>query len=312
MSVDFGMPAIEIAIALSFVFFLLSLIATRLNEWIAGIFKLRAKNLEAGIEGMLGDDGIAQGVLEHPLVRADLKKRDRRIGRGKKKERKPSYVSPQDFALAFLDVVSRKSNASDGDAVKAVRAEAQTDSDLGLQLRALLGEEDPTVTRLRLTVEKWFDDSMERVSGWYTRRLQWITLGLAVVITVGLNASTVRIADRLADEPAVRAAVVAKAEAAQESGEEAGQTEDQVKEGKTLKPAGEGVESAYSDLAALQLPILWADENSPFDTWPTFWTTLAGWLITILAISLGAPFWFDALGKLSNLRAAGGKPEKKK
>ena len=35
---------------------------------------------------------------------------------------------------------------------------------------------------------------------------------------------------------------------------------------------------------------------------------IAGWLLTILAISLGAPFWFDTLGRLSRLRSSG-KPE---
>jgi len=30
------------------------------------------------------------------------------------------------------------------------------------------------------------------------------------------------------------------------------------------------------------------------------------------AISLGAPFWFDLLGKVARLRASGGKPGSKK
>ena len=36
--------------------------------------------------------------------------------------------------------------------------------------------------------------------------------------------------------------------------------------------------------------------------------TLGGWLLTIAAISLGAPFWFDTLSRLSRLRSTG-KPE---
>ena len=35
------------------------------------------------------------------------------------------------------------------------------------------------------------------------------------------------------------------------------------------------------------------------------WRTIVGWLITIAAISLGAPFWFDLLGKIAHLRASG-------
>lgn len=33
-----------------------------------------------------------------------------------------------------------------------------------------------------------------------------------------------------------------------------------------------------------------------------------GWLVTAVAVSLGAPFWFDALGKLANLRGSGPPP----
>jgi hypothetical protein len=36
---------------------------------------------------------------------------------------------------------------------------------------------------------------------------------------------------------------------------------------------------------------------------------LLGWMLTILAISLGAPFWFDMLNKLVNVRSAGKSPD---
>lgn len=48
------------------------------------------------------------------------------------------------------------------------------------------------------------------------------------------------------------------------------------------------------------------------DTWAWWGNSLlmlAGWLITALACTLGAPFWFDALGKLVKMRASGAKPD---
>jgi hypothetical protein len=39
-----------------------------------------------------------------------------------------------------------------------------------------------------------------------------------------------------------------------------------------------------------------------------FWSwlgRLAGWSATVLALSLGAPFWFDVLGKFARLRNTG-------
>jgi len=37
-----------------------------------------------------------------------------------------------------------------------------------------------------------------------------------------------------------------------------------------------------------------------------------GWLLTAMAISLGAPFWFDILNKVVTVRASGKAPEEKK
>ncbi len=36
---------------------------------------------------------------------------------------------------------------------------------------------------------------------------------------------------------------------------------------------------------------------------------LMGWLLSAAALSKGAPFWFDVLGKLVNIRRAGAKPK---
>ena len=38
---------------------------------------------------------------------------------------------------------------------------------------------------------------------------------------------------------------------------------------------------------------------------------LFGWLITVVAASLGAPFWSNLLNKFTNVRAAGKPPKKR-
>jgi hypothetical protein len=42
--------------------------------------------------------------------------------------------------------------------------------------------------------------------------------------------------------------------------------------------------------------------------WVDFIRVLAGWLLSGIAISMGAPFWFDLLGKVMNVRNTGAKP----
>lgn len=289
MSLDLGSPAIEIAIALSFVFFLLSVIVTACTEIVAWATKQRAKQLIKGIEGLIGDPEVAAQVLEHPLVQSD--------NTTPPDEKQPSYVSARNFAMALMDTVRQG-----GQTFEALKANVATlpEGALKAQLEGLLTETESDVAAFRKSVEGWFDDAMDRVSGWYKRWSQWWTLGIAIVVAVGLNASTVRIVEHLAKEPAVRTAVVGQAEAAGEA--------EQPEAADTPKEAGEKIEAAYSELGDLKLPLMWSDENVPDD--PKGWgLTAIGWALTVVALTLGAPFWFDTMGKLSRLRSAGRRPE---
>jgi hypothetical protein len=84
----------------------------------------------------------------------------------------------------------------------------------------------------------------------------------------------------------------------------------------TLNENFKTVDTLYKQLYALHLPIGWSKGPDgeiaclkPGDSWPS---KLAGWMITIMALSLGTPFWFDLLNKLVNLRGAGPAPNHKK
>jgi len=71
---------------------------------------------------------------------------------------------------------------------------------------------------------------------------------------------------------------------------------------------------ALGQLKQAGLPIGWSPIAKPAvapNGLPWLDTVLmpVGWLITALACTLGAPFWFDALGKLVKLRGSGSRPE---
>jgi hypothetical protein len=61
----------------------------------------------------------------------------------------------------------------------------------------------------------------------------------------------------------------------------------------------------------LGLPVGWGDKKILWQqSWPSWWQTsdfpwrsIPGWLVTALAISLGAPFWFDMLNKVMVIRS---------
>lgn len=306
MNIDFGNSVIDVAIALSFAFFLLSLVASAVREFFAGVFGLRTKNLVKGLEGMLGDAVVAEKVMEHPLVQTEL-------GKGKglyrpatgrlawlkdlfKRGHGPSYISSRNFAIALKA------------ALKEV-PEAAQNLRLKQQIEALSHEFLPNSPPPVTSVEKWFNDSMERVSGWYKRHSQYWMAAIAVVIAVGLNASAIRLVERFESEPTLRAAVVKQAEKTVEKGEFAKEKAkgDPVKQ---IENAGTESGKALDQIEELKLPLMWSGVNAPHSA-QDWLTDALGWLITAIAVSLGAPFWFDSLGKLANLRMAGKNPEEK-
>jgi hypothetical protein len=70
---------------------------------------------------------------------------------------------------------------------------------------------------------------------------------------------------------------------------------------------------ALKALQAAGLPIGWSGSAAPSLfagkwAWANALLVPLGWLVTALACTLGAPFWFDALGKLVRLRGSGQRP----
>jgi hypothetical protein len=134
---------------------------------------------------------------------------------------------------------------------------------------------------------------MDRATGWYKRKVQIILFVIALAIAAGLNADTINVADRLARDEALRAHVVAQAQKAGSSDAE-------------TNPTAEDVETQIAAARASGLPMGWGGENIPnYPLLGVIGEKLAGFVLTAFALVLGAPFWFDLLGKFARLRSTG-------
>jgi len=105
----FGSYILDVAIGLVFVYMLLSLLCSTINEQvIARFFSLRAKTLENGIKNMLADKNgvLTQQIYDNPLIKGLTQ----HALSGK--PRKPSYIPSDLFAQAVmaLDVVQAYKN----------------------------------------------------------------------------------------------------------------------------------------------------------------------------------------------------------
>jgi hypothetical protein len=280
----FGSQILEVAIGIVFVYLLLSLICSTANELVARMSALRSGTLEAGIHNLLSGktpsgQELADIFYEHPLIKGLYRQGcfDKLVGR----KGKPSYIPSSTFALTLFDIFA-PTNAAGPKTLTDVRNAVVNlpDSETRNTLLFLIDEAEGDLKKARGNVEQWFNNAMERVSGWYKRNIQLITLGVAFIISAGLNADTFIIANSFYRDPTVRASVVAGAQ--QPLPTESEQSLTKIKQ----------------TLQQLQLPMGWSDTRMIPSTSLGWITKFFGWLFTTLAISLGAPFWFDLLGKI--------------
>ena len=80
-------------------------------------------------------------------------------------------------------------------------------------LLALFEDAQNDVEKFKENIEIWFNNSMDRISGWYKRRAQWVVAGLAVTAAVSMNVDAVLIVKHLQTYPGARESLVAQAKA---------------------------------------------------------------------------------------------------
>lgn len=281
-----GSTILEVAIGIAFVYLLLAMLCSTINEWIASLLHARANNLSGAIQELLNDQTMAggknflQAFYAHPVITGLMKDRAH-----------PAYIPSRSFALAVMDIAVPNVEGSTTFADLENGIKALPPGDVRTSLLALLQNAQGSFSKAQLNIENWFNDAMDRASGWYRRRTQLWTILIAATITLAVNADSLRIASRLWTAPTVRAQIAAQAATTAPPGTKT--TEEQINQLGQLVGWTPDVEK---DLA----------EKSDLAAWIT---RIMGWIITIVAVSMGAPFWFDVLNKFVNLRNTGRPPE---
>ncbi|HXQ67333.1 MAG TPA: hypothetical protein VN980_12225 [Alphaproteobacteria bacterium] len=292
--------AIDVAIGLVLMYLVLSLVCTTFNEFVATVLGLRARTLKSGLEKILDVQTLKNDFYNHGLVdggNAAIR------GRHIFTERHVSYMTGRTFAMALLGSLDpTKPIPAIADIANSVKN--LPDSNIRDTLLAHLATAQNNLQDLRDSVATWFDGAMNRVSGVYKRRLKWISLGVGLAIAAIVNADTITVGKSLWQDAALRAQMV---EAANKIVTNGMNTVVPNCDKSTVSCLLDSVKSAETDLRPL--PIGW-DFSSVGKGWAFWLLKLGGLALTAIALSLGAPFWFDTLSKFVNLRGTGAKPKK--
>lgn len=305
--------ALGTAIGLIMMYLVLSLFCTTINELIATILNLRSNTLRDALTKLIDVKGLNVEFYRHGLIDSakvaatggDTPSAKAEGGKSFQESRHPAYLSPRAVAMALLDsaVFQHTQNLDVIPTVENVKAAVLKlpDSNVRDALISCLAQCGDDMIKLRDAVAAWFDTSMDRLSGNYKRQMQIISVIVGLALAALFNADTLQVGVALWNDSSLSAAV--------------GQAATQVVNDKTLTKKCDGdpdpIGCQTQNLRQLNdrlrpLPLGWTAVPAG---WDWLWKIL-GIAATAIALTLGAPFWFDLLTQFVNLRGA--KEEEKK
>ena len=393
----FGSVILDVAIGMAFVYLLLSLIASVVQEMLSAFMQLRPANLERGLRSLFSGDSLSSemdlvnSIYDHGLVRGLYSDPLMDSGKGQSRFRKvmdwvrltarrvigisadkpltiqanplllPSYIPSRTFAVALIDILNANKETGAEAMSSITKALAEHNNKAAQALLALAIDAKGDVAVFEKNLEQWYNDAMDRVSGWYKRYTQRVLVVIGLLLAIVFNVNSVRVArtlwldrdarqsmvnaaesytkdhtapttpnktgaqtvpaDKTADQQASanQAPVLSTEDQAAADKREAKQAAD---EAKKLKDKLEQNVKAFDDVTSSSLlPLGW---KHPWHFYEDYYhasrkdaafsavTLLAGWLMTALAISFGAPFWFDTLNKFMVVRSTVKPQEKSK
>ncbi len=335
---------LDLVIGLFFIFFLFSIICTALVEGFAQFNQWRCKQLSGWIRDTFGPT-LGEEILQHKLIKG-LTRKGRSVDYipahlfatalldavyQNNTQQGVNSVATQTYDFNHLETAVGSSNLLPPD-LQRFLLQAFTESHNG----------QGSLVVIRKQLESWYEEAMERLTGTYRKRTRFYTWLVAFFVTIIANVDTLALCKYLKDNPKTTAQLVNAATTAVQDSILYHQTKVQLEAiGKALNdttPSKKTIsdqmnitlaqlqkskhlsDSLYRSLAAMGLPLGWSSADKAALScpscikfcWCEVWQVLAksvGWILTALALTLGAPFWFDTINKLVNIRSSGKKPE---
>lgn len=277
---------LNVIVGLVLIFLLYSLFATTILELLASFLSFRGRNLEKTLRNMLdpGNSELFQDFKNNPMYK-------QLAGNFVGKNSPPSYLTSEKFRSILFQVIGRNQPEEKVDEWIGKMPEGP----LKEVLAQLMADARQDKEEFKQKVELWFNDVMDRASGWYKRNMQRILILVGLGIALAFNVDSLEIYGKLSRDPDTASQLVLEANKIVDAGQAPTSLKD------------EAVSVLAEHLEVLKSPMGIGWENVPVaELSASDWLKkVFGWIVTAMAISLGAPFWFDLLKKMVNIRSSG-------
>lgn len=328
---------LDLVISFSLIYLILSLVASEIQELITTVWQWRSRHLKYSISKLFDEENngleLTKAVWESPLIRGLYQ-----TGKVKLNQFEgPSYIDAKTFSQALLYSIFNPKDSS----WESLNPEITFPEDIDCAIKVIndspliksqelknnlvylakiakfkVEQGQNQIRQLQQEIENWFDTSMARAAGAYKRNAKAVALIIAFTIAMLVNADTVYIVNSLSKDSTLRMTINQVAQQVIQSNSQVISclegAEDDLGKNNCLNSVKSQITSTFNNLSPL--PIGW-DLSNPLNkqfnplTLKSIFKTIVGWGISAVAISMGAPFWFEFLNKFVNIRNTGKKPE---
>ncbi|MDF5755640.1 hypothetical protein [Spongiactinospora sp. TRM90649] len=270
-----------------------------------------------GVPGPSGDSGDEARGDARPDLTLNLYERLREIDHPKRGRTAISTIPPPRFAFAVMELVSAEPKGVPGllDRLNAAG------SPLYGHLSGVWKSAANDLERFRKGTEEWFDGEMQRLTLLYRRYVRWVVASIGLLVVLLFSMDALEYGKALLRDNAFRAGVSSIAGGGAEG--LAALKDRCTATGASAEPYACVTETLSSpaltqifehSVVSIRMPPD-GTEGSPAVTWnfsgwasrlitPGHWP---GFLISLAALLFGAPFWWDALRRMTGMRGRFGK-----
>src|SRR6187551_1406313 len=230
-----GNVALDVVIGVVFVYLLYSLYATIIMEIISSSFGLRARNLCYALKRMLMDEKEYKNSLVQKFSRlttsfAQVFGKSTNLTNGSLYEsffsqpyikylssgglsNKPSYLSAESFSKGIIDSLRNEDPdisllAGIEQGIMNLPETEPGSSETKRHLQLLLDDANHDLVKFKILLEQWFNDTMDRATGWFKRSAQMFLLLIGFGLAIAFNVDTIFIIKRLSTDTDARSKLV--------------------------------------------------------------------------------------------------------
>jgi hypothetical protein len=314
------LKTLDILIGATTVLLLFSMAVTVITQAITGFLQRKGRHLRDGLGDLLRQLGISEeevaqkiseSVLKHPLIASAGGQLGTVIHREEFTRLLLDFASGEgaakleaDGKTALLGMLQRNGVSDPAEALKNIHAMSlqlqASNPELANHVRDGLAVLHGASSQFVARVNSWFDQAIDRVSERFTKYTHAWVMAISTVVVLVVQLDIIAVFDRLSIDDQFRNTIVNSV---------------------AQKTTNEGLSDpkSYYDLLSkaglVTLPV--RDPAAPYSgitAWARAWSAAwargladprkwPGMVIAILLLSLGAPFWYNALSQLLKLRS---------